>query len=465
MGENTMGVGKVCAVGVAVLMVLGVEASESLLWSESFDAPALEGKGIYVDEGGQVIAKMDGITNWNVDVSTAEMDASGSYVAVTNGSLEARSTAGPVTWWSQSIDIDDAASVGIEVDVREVGSSEISDWVAFSYCVDGYTGVVGRADGDFGSTTLAAHGLAGTGLVVVVTLCNSASDERHRVEEVRVFSEPAITNRLPPVVEVSPSREAICVAVGLQLQFDVQASAAVPEWVSVDAMGLPDGSTCPRVEAMGVSSTRFRWRPGKPGISPLRFVAESASGRSEKELTVCVHASDWIWINELHYDNTSIDQAEGVELAGSYGRSLSGLALDACNGLDGGLVSGQHYSLSGRLGGGNLSMGVRWQSISGLQNGPDGVVLSGGVCRSTCVWDVVAYEGDFLVKTGAAAGVVAEGIGVEELPGEPAGLSLQRRGTGWGRDAFVWTGPLAATPDAINEGQVARGKPTLFIIQ
>jgi hypothetical protein len=460
-----MGVGNICAVGVAAFMVLGVEAAEPLIWSESFDEPALAGKGIYGDESGQVVVRMDGVTNWNVDVSAAEMNTSDSYVAVTNGCLEARMTGGPVIWSSQRLAIDDAASIGIEVDIREVGSSEMTDWVAVTYLVDGYTGVVGRADGDFGSTTLATHGVAGTGLVVVVTLCNSASDERHRIEEVRVFSEPAMTNRLPPVVEVSPSREAICVAVGLQLQFDVQARAAVPEWVSVEAMGLPDGSTCPRVEAMGVSSTRFRWRPGKPGISPLRFVAESASGRSEKELTVCVHASDWIWINEFHYDNTSIDQAEGVELAGSYGRSLSGLALEACNGLDGGLVSGQHYSLSGRLGGGNVSLGVRWQPISGLQNGPDGVVLSGGVCRSTCVWDVVGYEGDFLVMAGAAAGIVAEGIGVEELPGEPVGLSLQRRGTGWGRDAFVWTGPLAATPDAINEGQVARGKPTLFIVQ
>ncbi|MEO0560357.1 MAG: endonuclease, partial [Bacteroidota bacterium] len=56
-------------------------------------------------------------------------------------------------------------------------------------------------------------------------------------------------------------------------------------------------------------------------------------------------ASDTLWVNEIHYDNTGSDQNEGVELAGLEGTDLSGWTLSFVNGNGGGVY--KTVSLSG----------------------------------------------------------------------------------------------------------------------
>jgi len=157
-----------------------------------------------------------------------------------------------------------------------------------------------------------------------------------------------------------------------------------------------------------------------------------------------------VFINEIHYDNDSIDANEAIEVAGPAGTDLSGWTLVLYNG-----ANGQSYNvraLSGVIpdlqnGFGTL---LFTYPVNGIQNGsPDGVALVNG---DTLV-QFLSYEGSFTAVGGPADGVASTDIGVTEIGSEPLGQSLQLHGSGSIYQDFTWAGPSPISPGAVNAGQ------------
>jgi uncharacterized protein len=155
------------------------------------------------------------------------------------------------------------------------------------------------------------------------------------------------------------------------------------------------------------------------------------------------------WINELHYDNASIDVNEGVEIAGTAGLDLSNWTIELYNGSSS--VSYDTVMLSGSIPNQAGNKGTVWFAIADVQNGaPDGVAL---IDAQSQVVQFLSYEGAFTAGDGPAMGSMSTDMGVLETNTDTVGLSLQLTGTGSSYAAFTWTGPVAATPDQPNAGQ------------
>jgi uncharacterized protein len=157
-----------------------------------------------------------------------------------------------------------------------------------------------------------------------------------------------------------------------------------------------------------------------------------------------------VWINEIHYDNTSSDSGELVEIAGPAGTDLTGFSLVLYNGGTG--LAYKTTSFSGLLPDQGNGFGTAFASYSanGIQNGaPDGVALVMG----TTVVQFLSYEGEFTAADGPANGASSSDIGVAEDNSTLAGYSLQLTGLGSNYDDFAWTPGILATPGAPNTGQ------------
>ena len=161
-------------------------------------------------------------------------------------------------------------------------------------------------------------------------------------------------------------------------------------------------------------------------------------------------ASQAIFINEIHYDNTGADTGEAIEVAGPAGTDLSGWSIVLYNGNGGGAYNSE--LLTGTLNDDTgTGFGFATLNIPGIQNGsPDGLALvdaSGGVVQ------FLSYEGNFTAVGGPADGLTSTDIGVSEPGDTPIGFSLQLAGSGTSAGDFVWTPPAASTFDAANAGQ------------
>ncbi|MGI9605700.1 MAG: ExeM/NucH family extracellular endonuclease, partial [Acidimicrobiales bacterium] len=163
-------------------------------------------------------------------------------------------------------------------------------------------------------------------------------------------------------------------------------------------------------------------------------------------------AGHTVFINELHYDNTSTDVGEFFEVAGPAGTDLTGWTVVLYNGNGGGTYN--TIGLSGTIpdesgGFGAISFGL---PTNGLQNGsPDGLAL---VDDGAAVIEFLSYEGSILATNGPANGTTSTDIGVSESSGTSIGDSLQRTGTALEADDFTWTGPSMESPGDLNDGQV-----------
>jgi len=158
-----------------------------------------------------------------------------------------------------------------------------------------------------------------------------------------------------------------------------------------------------------------------------------------------------VFINELHYDNNGADMDEGVEIAGPAGTSLAGWSLVLYDGSSGTFYDS--LSLGGLIPDQQNSYGAIFFPLTGVQNGgttaPDGLAL----VNNTDVMQLISYEGVFTAVDGPAAGLTSVDIGVAETGTTPLGFSLQLAGTGSLYQNFVWSGPAAGSPGAINAGQ------------
>ncbi len=151
-----------------------------------------------------------------------------------------------------------------------------------------------------------------------------------------------------------------------------------------------------------------------------------------------------VWISEIHYDNVGTDVGESIEVEAPAGADLSGWRLILYNG-NGGAAYGT-TTLAGIV---PASCGARGVMViiypsNGIQNGdPEGVAL---VDAGGQVVEFISYGGTFVAVGGPANGMLSVDIGVKQSTSTPLGLSLQRSAGG------VWTGPVASTFGACNDG-------------
>jgi hypothetical protein len=135
-----------------------------------------------------------------------------------------------------------------------------------------------------------------------------------------------------------------------------------------------------------------------------------------------------VFINELHYDNSGLDQNEAVEIAGPAETDLTGWRLVLYNGSDG----SDYFTLdlSGIIPDHGSSFGTVLIGLptANLQNGgPDGLAL---VDAAGQVVQLLSYEGAFRAASGPAAGLDSTDIGVSEPGNTVIGQSLQLTGQG-----------------------------------
>ncbi len=160
-----------------------------------------------------------------------------------------------------------------------------------------------------------------------------------------------------------------------------------------------------------------------------------------------------VWINEFHYDNSSTDTGEFVEVAGTAGTSLAGWSVVGYNGSGG--TGYATVALSGSLPDQSGGFGTADFAFAGMQNGsPDGLAL---VDDAGQVVQFLSYEGTITATDGPAAGTTSTDVGVSETTSTPVGWSLQLAGDGATYAAFAWQAPAAQTRGAVNTGQTFGG--------
>ena len=163
--------------------------------------------------------------------------------------------------------------------------------------------------------------------------------------------------------------------------------------------------------------------------------------------------ADVAFINEIHYDNSGTDQGEGVEIAGSAGKSLAGWSLVLYNGGNG--TSYETINLSGIFTNEHNGYGFMNFSIPGMQNGaPDGIALVDNLGQ---VVQFLSYEGTLVASGGPANGMLSIDIGQSETSGTQVGHSLQLTGTGSVYSDFTWADDAANTAGVLNNNQIFTG--------
>ena len=160
--------------------------------------------------------------------------------------------------------------------------------------------------------------------------------------------------------------------------------------------------------------------------------------------------SQTAFINEIHYDNTSKDTGEAIEVAGPAGTDLSGWALVLYNGRNG--ASYRTKSLSGIIPDQANKFGtISFSFPRSIQNGaPDGIAL---VANGKVV-QFLSYEGTFTAVGGPADGMTSTDIRVAESNSTPVEFSLQLKGTGTAPGDFFWSIPTQSSFGVVNAEQV-----------
>jgi VCBS repeat-containing protein len=163
-----------------------------------------------------------------------------------------------------------------------------------------------------------------------------------------------------------------------------------------------------------------------------------------------------VFINEIHYDNSSTDVGEAIEIAGAAGTDLTGYKLVLYNGTNTPNAAPVYSTtnLSGVIDDEGNGFGAVSFSypVNGLQNGPaDGVAL---VAPDGNVVQFLSYSGSITAAAGTpAAGMTSTDIGVAEVPAPGVGFSLQLTGTGSTAADFTWQTPADDSFGSVNQGQ------------
>lgn len=164
--------------------------------------------------------------------------------------------------------------------------------------------------------------------------------------------------------------------------------------------------------------------------------------------------SDTVFLNELHYDNSSTDADEFIEvIVGSeFSGNTSDIDLVLYNGTS--KSDYQTHKLSSFILDETTSSGDRIfsKTIPGIQNGSsDGIAI----IHDGNVLQFLSYEGTLTAMSGPASGMTSTDIGVAQSPPQAAGqASLGLTGMGSNPQDFTWTrftGPF--TKGSLNDGQ------------
>ena len=163
-----------------------------------------------------------------------------------------------------------------------------------------------------------------------------------------------------------------------------------------------------------------------------------------------------VFVNELHYDNSGVDENEAVEIAGPAETDLTGWRLILYNGSGGADYFTQELSgvIPDQGGGfGTILFGL---PTANFQNGgPDGLAL---VDADDQVVQLLSYEGAFRATSGSASSLDSTDIGVFESGNTAIGQSLQLTGEGRVYQDFAWAGPTPSSYGAPNHQQVFVGE-------
>ncbi|MBU0679406.1 MAG: hypothetical protein KJ626_15000 [Verrucomicrobia bacterium] len=274
---------------------------------------------------------------------------------------------------------------------------------------------------------------------------DSAAEGIQHLAVVKLF--PMSATEVPPYLTPIGSR---IIAENSVLMFSVSAQATDGDAVTLGVSNIPPGAVFSSTNENG----SFTWDPATPaGTYTSLFYAADNDGIDTESVIIRVYSGGDVWINELHYDNDSIDTNEGVEVAGTAGTDLNVYTIYAYNGGD-----GQFYSstvLSGVVDDEGCGYGAVWFDIEGLQNGgPDGLAL----VRGTSVVQFISYEGVMTASDGPANGMTSSDIGVDEQSLPAVGMSLQLQGDGTAYANFTWAGPTnAASRGLLNVAQAISG--------
>lgn len=264
----------------------------------------------------------------------------------------------------------------------------------------------------------------------------------------RVDDSHFLSNQPPVMVDIGNQ----FIAVSNLLLFLVRAyDPADEDLISLTASNLPMNASFAATNGSGT----FMWMPsaaqGGQTFTVL-FRAGDVDGAEIEEVDITViqvSAAEDVWINELHYDNISVDANEGVEVAGSAGTDLGTYSLIEYNGVNG-LISSSN-ALSGTIDDENCGFGATWFAISGLQNDHEAIAL---IKDGTNVVQFLSWEGVVTAQVGAAIGQVSVNIGVSESSTTPVDYALQLTGTGTAYSAFSWKTERPHTRGTLNDGQV-----------
>jgi predicted extracellular nuclease len=164
-------------------------------------------------------------------------------------------------------------------------------------------------------------------------------------------------------------------------------------------------------------------------------------------------SAETVFINEIHYDNTSADAGEAIEIAGPAGTDLNGWELVLYNGSSSQRSVYQTTSIDGVIPDQQAGFGtLHFEYPSdGIQNGaPDGVALVDALGK---IVQFLSYEGSFVAADGPAAGLPSSDIGVWEPGTTPVGYSLQLAGRGTQYRDFLWSATAPDTFGAANTVQ------------
>jgi DNA/RNA endonuclease G (NUC1) len=135
--------------------------------------------------------------------------------------------------------------------------------------------------------------------------------------------------------------------------------------------------------------------------------------------------------SEIHYDNSSDDVNEQIEIEGPANTDLSGWSIALYNGGSGALYD--QKALSGAIPASCGARGVVVVPFATIQNGsPDGFAL----VHDGTVVQFLSYEGSFTAADGPAAGLTSTDIKVEEGSSTSSIQSLQLNGA-----TGKWFGP------------------------
>lgn len=180
------------------------------------------------------------------------------------------------------------------------------------------------------------------------------------------------------------------------------------------------------------------------------LATDPSGGTANHDITITIKDSAEIdtrpRINEIHYDDTGLDDNEMIEVRVSNGYDVSQMSLYLYNGKPG--LQNMYSvipmtSINVQLISSDTAFDYYlWDApMSGLQNGADGIAL----VEAGSVIEFISYEGSFIALDGPALGMQAVDIGVFETNDGSATQSLQRLGDG------TWIGPLEATPGYENQ--------------